>query len=201
MLPLRIPFSADRYFLDSMVDHVFELREGICHEYRGNYSYFIEKRREELNAVAAGPSGVAAGQTGAGSPAAAVGKTAATAASPEPSPAETAPGKPGPKAGEERSRKTKEEKRQEAEERNRISRATASLKQKLKDAEERIAALEAKQREGEAALCEPDIYKDPERIKTLNVALKAAAGELEDLYYKWNDLTLKIEALEESLRG
>ncbi|MCE5265436.1 MAG: ATP-binding cassette domain-containing protein, partial [Deltaproteobacteria bacterium] len=43
--------SHDRYFLDCLVDRVFELREGICHEYRGNYSYFIEKRREEQNAA------------------------------------------------------------------------------------------------------------------------------------------------------
>ncbi|MDP2840276.1 MAG: ATP-binding cassette domain-containing protein, partial [Syntrophales bacterium] len=43
--------SHDRYFLDCLVDRVFELRDGICHEYRGNYSYFIEKRREEQAAT------------------------------------------------------------------------------------------------------------------------------------------------------
>jgi ATP-binding cassette subfamily F protein 3 len=101
---------------------------------------------------------------------------------------------------EEHSRKTKEEKRQEAEERNRISRATSSLREKLAAAEERIAALETRQREDERILCEPEIYKEPERIKFLNQELKTIAAELEDLYYQWNDLTLRIEALEESLR-
>ena len=47
--------SHDRYFLDCLVDRVFELRDGVCHEYRGNYSYFIEKRREEQSAALAPP--------------------------------------------------------------------------------------------------------------------------------------------------
>lgn len=97
-----------------------------------------------------------------------------------------------------RARKTKEEKRREAEERNRISRATSSIRQKLTETEERITALEAKQREDELLLCDPEIYRDPERIRQLNQELKATAAELEDLYYQWNDLTLKIKSLEES---
>jgi ATP-binding cassette, subfamily F, member 3 len=38
--------SHDRYFLDRLVDRVVELRDGQAIEYRGDYSYFIEKRRE-----------------------------------------------------------------------------------------------------------------------------------------------------------
>ena len=38
--------SHDRYFLDRLVDRVVELRDGRVIEYRGDYSYFIEKRRE-----------------------------------------------------------------------------------------------------------------------------------------------------------
>jgi hypothetical protein len=30
--------------------------------------------------------------------------------------------------------------------------------------------------------------------------IKIADTELEDLYYQWNDLTLRLETLEESLR-
>ena len=36
--------SHDRYFLDLLVNKVFELKEGKIQEYHGNYSYFIEKR-------------------------------------------------------------------------------------------------------------------------------------------------------------
>ncbi|MBU2056103.1 MAG: ABC-F family ATP-binding cassette domain-containing protein [Proteobacteria bacterium] len=199
--------SHDRYFLDCLVGRVFELRDGVCHEYRGNYSYFIEKRREEQTEAPApsspspsSPAGQpAASQTEAGA------KTPARSPHPEgASPTGERDRKPQEKTGrrpEEKGRKTKEEKRQKAEERNLIFRATSTLKQQLSAAEERIALLEAKQRENEQVLCEPEIYKDPERIKLLNQELKAIATELEDLYYIWNDLTLRIEALEESLRG
>jgi ATP-binding cassette subfamily F protein 3 len=40
--------SHDRYFLDQLVNGVIEIREGRQYEYHGNYSYFIEKRRESL---------------------------------------------------------------------------------------------------------------------------------------------------------
>jgi ATP-binding cassette subfamily F protein 3 len=108
---------------------------------------------------------------------------------------------PDRKPREERSRKTKEEKRQEAEERNRISRATSALKRDLTATEERIALLEAKKKEAEGVLCEPDIYRDPDRIRQLNQELTSVSTELEDLYYGWNDLSLRLEAMEDSLRG
>ncbi|MGV8058567.1 MAG: ABC-F family ATP-binding cassette domain-containing protein [Smithellaceae bacterium] len=42
--------SHDRYFLDRLVNKVFELKDGALNYYNGNYSYFIEKR-SELTAV------------------------------------------------------------------------------------------------------------------------------------------------------
>ncbi|PKN73119.1 MAG: ABC transporter ATP-binding protein [Deltaproteobacteria bacterium HGW-Deltaproteobacteria-10] len=38
--------SHDRYFLDRLVNNVFELKDGGLNYYHGNYSYFIEKRSE-----------------------------------------------------------------------------------------------------------------------------------------------------------
>ncbi|MFA6412901.1 MAG: ATP-binding cassette domain-containing protein [Syntrophales bacterium] len=51
--------SHDRYFLDNLVNRVFELRDGGCIEYPGNYSYFIEKRQSlaEERRTAAGQHG------------------------------------------------------------------------------------------------------------------------------------------------
>ena len=223
--------SHDRYFLDCLVSRVFELRDGICREYPGNYSYFIEKRREEQAAALAppavppsstasasppahGPSvnrrnetAIRAGKQTVTGAAAKTGMGPSMGAEPEarhdPIRGGSAGRKPGEKrrSPEERSRKSKEEKRQEAEERNRISRATSALKRDLAQTEEQISALEAKQQENEQILCEPEIYKEPERIRQLNQELKANAAELEDLYYAWNDLTLRIDALEESLKG
>jgi len=38
--------SHDRYFLDHLVNKVFELKDGKIFDYPGNYSYFIEKRSQ-----------------------------------------------------------------------------------------------------------------------------------------------------------
>ena len=38
--------SHDRYFLDHLVNKVFELKDGSINDYLGNYSYFIEKRSQ-----------------------------------------------------------------------------------------------------------------------------------------------------------
>ncbi len=182
--------SHDRYFLDCLVTRVFELRDHVCHEYPGNYTYFIEKRREEQSAALAplpppAPPAPQEEQRAAG-PVEAQDRRAKAETDRKP---------------EERSRKTKEAKRQEAEERNRISRATSALKRDMAKTEERIALLETKKNEGETVLCAPDIYRDPERIRQLDQELKAISLELEDLYYAWNDLSLRLEAMEDSLRN
>jgi hypothetical protein len=69
------------------------------------------------------------------------------------------------------------------------------------EAEERIAILEAKQKENELIFCEPEIYKDQDQIRQLKQELTSVSAELENLYYAWNDLSLRLEAMEESLRG
>ncbi len=40
--------SHDRYFLNCIAQRIWELRDGVLHDYNGNYSSFIEKRKEEL---------------------------------------------------------------------------------------------------------------------------------------------------------
>jgi len=41
--------SHDRYFLDHLVNKVFELKDGAINDYSGNYTYFIEKRSQAIN--------------------------------------------------------------------------------------------------------------------------------------------------------
>ncbi|MCI0470225.1 MAG: ATP-binding cassette domain-containing protein, partial [Candidatus Aminicenantes bacterium] len=43
--------SHDRYFLDKLVNRVFELKDGKLDEYLGNYSYYLEKRQSRGPAV------------------------------------------------------------------------------------------------------------------------------------------------------
>jgi ATP-binding cassette subfamily F protein 3 len=180
--------SHDRFFLDCLVNRVFELKEGVCQEYRGNYSYFIEKRRE-LTTAPLGIQPPAVRLPVSASLLSDVDKLTALAVEEQ-----------QPLQKEERIRKSKEERRLEAEERNRISQATASLNRDLTKTEDRITLIEAKRKENEAILCDPEIYRDPGRIKMLSQELKSIEAELEDLYYAWNDLSLRLEALKESLQ-
>ncbi len=49
--------SHDRYFLDHLVNKVFELKDGSITDYPGNYSYFIEKRAQLTAGAATGNAG------------------------------------------------------------------------------------------------------------------------------------------------
>ena len=157
--------SHDRYFLDHMVDRVFEIRDGRCFTYHGNYSYFIEKRRDSdgtaQEAKERGPVAVPAVE------------------SPEP---------------KRESYKTKEGKRLEAEERNRVSRIRSIHKKRMDAIESRIVALEQQKSDHEAILCDPETHRRPDMIKELNMAIKAATAELEDLYDEWHRLDVEMEA-------
>jgi len=42
--------SHDRAFLDDLVTRVVEIRDGVLYDYRGNYSWFIERRKKQLEA-------------------------------------------------------------------------------------------------------------------------------------------------------
>jgi len=43
----------DRYFLDRVCNEILELDQGILHKYKGNYSYFLEKRAERYEQLEA----------------------------------------------------------------------------------------------------------------------------------------------------
>jgi ATP-binding cassette subfamily F protein uup len=44
----------DRYFLDRVCDEILEMEGNTVFRYRGNYSYFLEKRQERMDSAAAG---------------------------------------------------------------------------------------------------------------------------------------------------
>lgn len=160
--------SHDRYFLDQLVNRVIEIRDGRCREYAGNYSYFIEKRRQEMVDII------------------------------DLSPAESQADVKAANSANGGGRKTKEEKRLEAEERNRLYRMTRDIKSDLIAVENRIADLENNKSASELLLCEPDIHKDPVRIKVLDKELKDISSELEDLYDDWRQLSMQLESIEQS---
>ena len=98
--------------------------------------------------------------------------------------------------GRESKLQRKELRRLEAEERNRRAKIRSTLKKELDAVEQTITSLEEQKGAIEATLCTPDIYRDPEKLKTLRQELHSIDRELEQLYKDWDDLTLRMEALE-----
>ncbi len=168
--------SHDRYFLDCMVNRVVELKDGKIHEYSGNYSYFIEKRKElnkERPAGAAAPSG-AGGNNGT--------RTDADTAN--------APAAAG--------YRTREEKKLEAKERNRLYKIRSALKKELSVLEGQITGLEEHKKRNEALLCQPDTLRDPIKIKALNRELKTIVAQLEGMYPRWEQTVALMAETEDT---
>jgi ATP-binding cassette, subfamily F, member 3 len=162
--------SHDRFFLDQLVQRVFEIRDGGLHEYSGNYSYFVQKREQEIAADAIREK------------------------SPDPDHPQAAEEPAGGKGVY----KSKEQRRLEAEARNRQGKIKRELKKELPAIEGEIAELEKLKTRNQSLLCDPEVLKDSKRIKPLMVELKQATPRLAELYRRWEELTQQMEKVDKA---
>ncbi|QAT84606.1 ABC transporter ATP-binding protein [Corallococcus coralloides] len=88
----------------------------------------------------------------------------------------------------------KDRKRLEAEARQRRSVVEGPIKKEIAKLEERIAKVEAEQKEREAQLADPVLYNDFARAKPLMDAHRTGKEELEDLYARWEAAQEKLAA-------
>ncbi|WP_375758454.1 ABC-F family ATP-binding cassette domain-containing protein [Corallococcus exercitus] len=88
----------------------------------------------------------------------------------------------------------KERKRLEAEARQRRSVVEGPIKKEIAKLEERIAKVEAEQKDREGQLADPVLYNDFARAKPLMDAHRAGKEELEDLYARWEAAQEKLAA-------
>ncbi len=100
-----------------------------------------------------------------------------------------------PPAGGERERK-----RAEAELRQRRYRQTRPVQEEIEQVERTIEMLEQRQTELEALMADPELYRDGERARDISAEYRAIGPRLRDAYYRWNDLTQKLERLKEDFR-
>jgi len=160
--------SHDRHFLDQLVQRVFEIREGGLHEYTGNYSYFVQKREQEIAASEMQENILALDR---------------------PQPA----CEPAANRGAYKSR---EQRRQEAEARNQRSRIKSDLNKDLPDLEKEIAELEKLKKQNQQLLCDPAILGESRRIKPLMLELSQATARLAELYRRWEELNSELEKVD-----
>ncbi len=200
--------SHDRYFINRIATKVVEVRDGQLWEFSGDYDYYLEKR-EESRTESAEPFDSAQGRRrevrGEGATARATANNERRAPSreeraadarpqpPAPSPSRLSstqaqhPGSPSPKP------RTREAKRVEAEARQRKSRAMSPLKARLKELEAEIARIEARVRELNDEMANPDLYRDSDRAREVARERKALEEQAASLYGKWEELALRLE--------
>jgi ATP-binding cassette subfamily F protein 3 len=164
--------SHDRYFLDQLVQRVFEIRDNGLFEYTGNYSYFVQKREQEIAAAASRESETAPGTN------------------PSPAAAEPVAGKGVFKSREQR--------RREAEARNLEGKIKKKIEKELSPLEGEIAELETLKTRNQSWLCDPEILKDSKRIKPLMVELNMITSRLDELYRRWEELTRQLEKTDDA---
>lgn len=159
--------SHDRDFLRDLAQKSVDFRHRKIREYLGGIDYYLSHHGTETVEDAFAP------------------RSASPAAK------KSSAGKPVEDAASR-----KEQKRREAELRNKRYAATKDLKKKLEKIESEVEAQEAKKEEVEAALADPDIYGDAERLVGLQKQLKEAETALGDLYSRWEKLAGDLSAIE-----
>jgi len=161
--------SHNRYFVDSFVNKVMEVKAGRITMYEGDITEYLLKQAElaeERQAV-----GEAAGK--AGSAGSAIGDSA-------------------------RDNK-KERKKQEAEKRQERSRRAGPWLQKAKEAEEKIEVLEAEKDELEAIMADPELYKDEKAWTKTSRDYEDCKRRLARWYEHWETAQSKVEEIDVEL--
>ena len=160
-----ITVSHDRYFLDKVANCVLELSDGHLTEYNGNYSYYREKKAEELA------------------------EAAKEQAEQEAAKAQTAPQKTPAKAETDNTASEKIDKAAEAKKGAIRSMSDDKRSQMIHRAEAQIATIEMDLKNLELTMNSPQIQADP--VQSVEIAEEYAAKtkELDEWYEKWEQLT------------
>jgi ATP-binding cassette subfamily F protein 3 len=91
----------------------------------------------------------------------------------------------------------KERKRSEAAQRQLRSQLLRPLREKLASVERSIEQLEGEKQQLEAALTDPEVYKDGELVKQKSTEYKTVQQQLNDAYFEWNAVSEKIARAEQ----
>ncbi len=170
--------SHDRSFLDPIVNKVLEIQPGRIRTYLGNVSYFLDKKKEELNPTSSHPG---------------EGRDLDLNRNPD----SRLSGNDDNQTEQKLSRK--EERRLEAERRNALNKKVRPIKQKLEKVEKEIEANETRKAEIEELMAQTDFYDDPEKVKETSLEYESLKNEITDLMFKWEEYSSRIEEVEAGL--
>lgn len=157
--------SHNRYFVDSFVNKVFEVREGRINVYEGNVSDYLKKLAEvEEEKLLLEQKKEQSFKGGKSSDIDSADKTS-----------------------------RKERKKQEAQRRQERSRLLGDWLKKSEEAERNIEQLEEEKEELEADMADPQLYSDEAAWAEVSKAYEACKRRLQRNYGRWEEAQEKIE--------
>ncbi len=164
-----IVVSHNRYFLDSFVNKVLEVKNGRVTLYEGNISDYLRKIQmiEQEDKVSGDNNGQAV--------------------------ADGAAHEPGAKENR------REKRRQEAEKRQERSRRIGPWNKKLAEAENEIERLEEQKEELEQQMADPDLYKNEQAWSKASKDYEECKRRLERWYDRWETAQTKIDEIDAEL--
>jgi len=167
-----IVVSHNRYFLDSFVNKVLEVRDGGITLYEGNVAEYLQKQqalqvleKERETKISHGPSGAEKRKT-----------------------ADSQEGR-------------KERKRVEAERRQERSRRIGPWLKKAAEAEKQVELLEREKEKIELCMADPELYSDEHGWTEAGKKYETCKRRLERWYDKWETAQEKVEEIDALLAG
>lgn len=171
--------SHDRYFINKTATRILDLTHNTLVNYIGNYDYYLEKRDTMEQLFSASPA-VSSKSSENNSQAAAFAASGPVNAASLPWSGDR--GNASSSDSGDSSGKTdwKQQKEEQARLRKRQN--------ELKKTEDAIHQLETRDGEIDSLLCQEDVFSDVAKLMELNVEKQSIAGQLEELYEKWEEL-------------
>jgi len=161
--------SHNRFFVNSFINKVLEIRNGKATLHEGNIDDYLEWRRKM--------------------------ETQGEAATPQPARGEAAAVRTeAADAGQSVDRKSL--RKQRALERQQLNKKLGPLKKKNEEAEREIGRLEGRKAELEVRMADPDLYGDQEQWSAVSREYGQVERQLERAYQRWEEAQQAIETIE-----
>ncbi len=171
--------SHDRYFINKTATRILDLTHNTLVNYIGNYDYYLEKRDTMEQLFSASPAASSKPLENSSQAAAFAASGPVNAAS---LPWSGDRGSASSSDSGDSSGKT--DWKQQKEEQARIRKR----QNELKKTEDAIHQLETRDSEIDSLLCQEDVFSDVAKLMELNAEKQSIAGQLEELYEKWEEL-------------
>lgn len=171
--------SHDRYFINKTATRILDLTHNTLVNYIGNYDYYLEKRdtMEQLFSASPAASSKPSENNSQATAFAASGPVNAASLPWSGDRGNASSSDSGDSSG-------KTDWKQQKEEQARLRKR----QNELKKTEDAIHQLETRDGEIDSLLCQEDVFSDVAKLMELNAEKQSIAGQLEELYEKWEEL-------------